>query len=499
MTDRTDRLFKLLALSLLAIAVGVPACREWGRRHHELAAPKHQGPEHPRDLKFEPLKVCLPEVHWVDLPNGAVLCLLSQRDNVAVPLVTVRATVRAGAVYDTPEQRGIANLTAEVMKLGGTQSLPGAMLARELERLGAGLEVSVDQETVSLEISGHSRHIRKYVEILTDLLLRPLLTDENLAVCKTLLAETFRRENDRAGAIVTREMMRAVFPDHPYGWRSIGEPETVAAFTLADVKNFHRRFYTPDRIVLGVAGVFDIAETQKDLTERLSTADGADCKEDREKQALKPPPPAPAERKVLAVYKDLPQASIGLGHIGVPRNHPDYFPLIVLNSVLGGGAISRLRDVVRTKLGLTYAVSGRFSFYLESGLFAVLTSTKTASVKAAIRAILDELERIKEEEVSAHELALAKDHLVNSFLFRFETPAETLSEFMTLEIFGLPRNYLERFRDNVAGVSAADVQRVAQTHLRPEAMYIVVVGKIDTILEDLASFGPVTVIPLSEE
>ncbi|MDQ7780566.1 MAG: pitrilysin family protein, partial [Planctomycetota bacterium] len=394
-TDRTVCLGLGLFIGALALMM-TTACREWRKRHHELVAASKRGPEFPRELKFERIKVTLPDVEWVDMPNGAVLCLLpsSPESNGsrpgqnadcapanqgkpfgAVPLVHVTARVFAGSVCDRPESKGLANVTAEAIRLGGSRSLTGEALAEEIEFLGADLGVSVSEEWVDFSISGHSRHCRRFLQMLTGLIFDPALPADKLDLCKGLLAETFRRENDRPGDIAQREFMRQIFPDHPYGWRTVGDAETVKAIEMDQVAAFHKRNYTPARLLVGIAGDFDAESVRNELRALLPTGVIGEAESDFIPR-VPAAEPAPGAGIVAAAYRKLPQTSIALGHPGVERKHPDYFKLTVLNALLGG-ATSRLRDRVRTKLGLTYAISGRFSFMSVAGYFSVSTSTKT--------------------------------------------------------------------------------------------------------------------------
>jgi predicted Zn-dependent peptidase len=195
---------------------------------------------------------------------------------------------------------------------------------------------------------------------------------------------------------------------------------------------------------------------------------------------------------------DVNQSNVELGHIGGLMNDPDYFALIVMNRILGGGFTGRLFKNVRSREGLAYSVFGAYSANFEyPGEFYVGCQTKSQSTVYAIRAMLKEVQKMQEAEVTDEELALAKDSFLNSFVFNFDTKGEIVSRLVTYEYFGYPADFLQKTRQNVENVSKADVLRVAKKHLQPDKVQILAVGRPDDFDEPLSTLGPVNEIDIT--
>jgi predicted Zn-dependent peptidase len=195
---------------------------------------------------------------------------------------------------------------------------------------------------------------------------------------------------------------------------------------------------------------------------------------------------------------DVNQSNVYLGHIGGLRSDPDYFALIVMNRILGGGFTGRLFKNVRSREGLAYSVYGSYSAnYDYPGEFYVGCQTKSESTVYAIRAMLREVEKMRESEVTDEELALAKDSFLNSFVFNFDTKGEVVNRLMTYAYYDYPADFLQRIKENVVNVSREDVLRVAQEHLKPDKVQILAVGRPQDFDEPMSSLGPVNEIDIT--
>jgi predicted Zn-dependent peptidase len=195
---------------------------------------------------------------------------------------------------------------------------------------------------------------------------------------------------------------------------------------------------------------------------------------------------------------DVNQSNIYLGHIGGLRNDPDYFALIVMNRVFGSAFTGRLFKNVRSREGLAYSVFGNYSAnYNFPGVFYVGCQTKSESTVYAIRAMVEEVRKMTEAEVTDEELALAKESYLNSFVFNFDTKGEIVRRLMTYEYFGYPADFLQKTRENVEKVTKADVLRVARDHLRPDNVQILAVGRSQDFDEPLSVLGSLREIDIT--
>jgi len=279
--------------------------------------------------------------------------------------------------------------------------------------------------------------------------------------------------------------------EHPLGWRA--EVETIQNITREDLIAFHKKFYYPNNIVLAISGDFKRDEMLKKLEEAFSGW---------EKAEVHFPPVKTVEkclkRSANYVSKDLNQSYIQIGHLGVKRHHPDFFPLTVMQHILGGGFTSRMFREVRSRRGLTYAPSFSFTESFDYGPFSAGCQTKSPRTHEAISVILDVIESIRKEPVSDEELQLAKDAITNAFVFRYTSSSQIVSQQMELDYYGYPEDYLETYLGNINSVTREDVLRVAREHIHPEKMVILVVGKAEDFEKPLSTFGEVRTIELKK-
>jgi zinc protease len=268
--------------------------------------------------------------------------------------------------------------------------------------------------------------------------------------------------------------------------------------TRADLVKFYQRYYTPDKIMLGIVGDFETAAMRK-----LVEAKFADWQASPDRQTVQPLPVV-AQAKGSGVFlvsqPQLTQSSIQIGHLGGQLDDPDYAALSVMNGVLNGFG-GRLFNEVRSRQGLAYSVyaSWRPNFDYP-GTFLAGGQTRSEATVPFIKSVLAEIEKIRTTPVTPTELAFAKDTVLNSFIFNFQDPAQTLSRLLRYEYFNYPQDFIFQYRNAVAKTTAADVQRVAQTHLQPNNLVTLVVGNeaaIQPPLSTVTSEGKVSAIDIT--
>lgn len=445
--------------------------------------PLDPGARHYKDLTYQDLTdVALPQVRRVTLPNGMRLLLLEDHE---LPLVQMSSRIRVGSIYDPIDKIGLAEITGEVMRTGGTHTRTGDDLDVLLEQNAASVECSIDLDSGVASASSLKEDVDLVLGVLADVLMNPAFREDKLQLAKMQYHSTIARRNDSAEEIASREFTKLIYgPDSVYARHM--EHSTVEAITQEDLVEFHRRFYGPNRTMLAVWGDFDSDE----MIEKIAHA-FADW--ETVTQALpevKPVDYAYVSTVNLIEKTDINQSNIYLGHIGGRMDDPDYFALVVMNRILGGGFTGRLFKNVRARAGLAYSVFGRYSArYAHPGLMFVGCQTQSASTVKAIKGMVHELEQMVELKATPEELAIAKESYLNTFVFNFDTTAEMVSRLMIYDYYGYPEDFLQKTKQAVEQVSLEDVLRVAKEHVRPDRVQILVVGRSEDFDEPLSVLG----------
>jgi zinc protease len=442
-------------------------------------------------LKYPKLRdVQVPRVERVTLANGMRLFLLEDHE---LPLVSISVRIRTGSVYEPAEKVGLASITGEVMRTGGTTTKTGDEIDEELESIAASVETGIGLNSGSASMSVLKADLDTGLAVLADVLMNPAFRQDKIELAKMQHRSAISRRNDYVGEIAGREFEKLIYgPASVYARQT--EYDTIDSISRDDLVAFHKKFFGPNNMMLAVWGDFDT----KQMIEKIEKAFEGWRKVDLD---LPETPQVQYEfRKTVNVVRkdDINQSNIYLGHIGGLMSDPDYFALIVMNRILGGGFTGRLFKNVRSREGLAYSVFGAYSANFEyPGEFYVGCQTKSESTVHAIRAMLREVKKMQESEVTDEELALAKDSFLNSFVFNFDSKGEIVNRLMTYDYFGYPADFLQKTKENVEKVTKADVLRVARKHLKPDKVQILAVGRPDDFDEPLSVLGPVNEIDIT--
>lgn len=457
-----------------------------------IGKPQSKGAEIIAELESKPLKFAPPKAERMVLDNGMILYLLEDH---SLPLFNIIASFRTGAIYESAEKAGLASLTGHVMRSGGTSSRTADQVNEELEYIAASVETGIDRESGSASLSVLKKDIDKGLEIFADVIMNPAFPEDKIKQRKDELIESFRRENDSPGQIVFREFRKLVYDkNHPYSRKVDGEPETVESITRDDMIAFHKKYFRPNNVIMGISGDFNKDEIIKKLKTALASWEKAEIDF--------PEVPKVAETfqpSVNYIEKDINQANVVLGHIGINRTNPDYFPVQIMNFILGGGSFtSRIPGKIRSTEGLAYSVYSAFHTPMDLGFFFVSCQTKLETTAKAISIAIDEIRKIRKTPVDDEELELAKDTFTNQFIFRFTTSSAIVGQMVDIEYNDLPLDYLDTYVDNVKAVTKDDVLRVAKKYLHPDKTILLVIGKKDKFDKPLSKFGKVNAIELKE-
>lgn len=422
----------------------------------------------PDQLVFPPLTMQFPAVDRLDLPNGIRLYL---REDHELPLVQITAMLGTGSIADPAELTGRGALYAAVLRSGGAGERSPEAFDAAVEALAANLSVSVDSYATSLDLSLQTADLNAGLGLLSDLLRRPRLAPERLELARKQAIEGVRRQDDDPGSVAQRTLMEALYGDHPLG--RTPSVTSLGAIGRDELLAFHRQAAHPDNLWLAISGDFD----RTALLANLEQLFGDWPRGNQPPQPL-PPVTAPARPVLLLAEKEIPQTTILLGEMGIDKDAPDLPAVRVMNFILGGGGFnSRMMREIRSDRGLAYSVYSHFQVGRRlPGPFFAGAETKSSSTLEVLRLLRQQMQQLRKQPVSMAELALAKESLINSFVFAFTDSHEVVTQQLRLDYYGYPADYLQRYREQVAAVTVEQVQQAARERLDPGRQTIVLVG-----------------------
>lgn len=421
----------------------------------------------------------------IELKNGLVILLEPDHE---LPFINGSINLRGGSRDVPADKVGLIGLYGDAWRTSGTATQNGDQLDDLLEAKAAKVETGGDVDSTSVSWSCLTKDEDQVFGIAVDLLEHPAFSEQKLMLAKQQAVAGIVRRNDSASGIAQREAAMLVYgKQSPYA----REPEiaSVMGITVDDLKTWHAKTVFPNNMIVAVEGDFEPAAMEKSLRAAF---------EGLPRGSAWPKPTgdfAGPQPGVYAVNKgDVDQSNVWIVGLGTERNNPDYYALSVMNEIFSGGFGSRLFQDVRTKQGLAYAVFGAYgASYDHPGMFYTAASTKSESTVKATQAMLEEIHELKTKPFTEAELASAKDELLNSFIFRYDTKEKVLAEATELEFYGYPADFLTRYRAGVEAVTLADLERVANRYIDPAKLAVLVVGnesQYETPLSDL-NLGPV--------
>lgn len=441
----------------------------------------------PRTLTFTPLNFTIPKSDHLTLKNGMKVYLLEDHE---LPIVNMTALITAGGIYEPAEMTGLAGLTGALLRSGGTESLKPDALDAELEFMASGIESGVGEDLGTLSMSTLAKNLDRTLELFAELLMKPGFELSRVELTKNNTIDAIRRQNDDPKGIAGREFKRAIYENHPLG--RVATIESVKTITREEMIAFHKRFFTPQGIILAVSGDFN----RKDVLARLEQLFGDWQPQEPKLPAVANPEMIPGKQALLA-RKQVSQSVIRMGHLGLEKSNPDQYAVRVMDYILGGGFTSRLTQEIRSNQGLAYHAGSHFDIGRRfPGIFMAETETKSESTVKVITLMSDIIAGMTKEPVSEEELKQAKESIINSFIFGFTQANSIVTQQARLEYYGFPDGYLENFRANIARVSRDDILKAAKKYLHPEAMTIMVVGDDKKFDQPLSTVGSVREIKL---
>ncbi|HUL43542.1 MAG TPA: pitrilysin family protein [Bacteroidota bacterium] len=451
--------FRRLVLSALGIALVVLT---FATAHARQAAP-----EMPPKLGPPP-SLQLPPIRHFTLSNGLKVTLMEKHN---VPLVQTELVVWCGSVNDPPGKSGLASMSAAMME-EGAGSRNSLELADAIDFLGADISAFAGNHTSGVVLHTPLSKLDSALALFADMALRPTFPAEELERNRKERLTSLMEWHDQPRAIASVIFNRTLFgANHPYGIPSMGNEQSLRSFTVEDLKNFHKTYFYPNNGFMVVSG--DITEDQ--IKPKLESLFGGWSRGDVEIPKL-PAVSQVESRKIYLVDKPgAAQSVIRIGRIGADRMTKDYFPLLVMNTILGGSFTSRLNHNIREVHGYSYGAGSGFDFRPTPGPFTAAADVQTNVTDKALTEFMNELKGIR-VPVSDDELTRAKNYLALRYPESFQTVSQLTGQLSDLNVYGLPDDYFNNYVQEILAVTKEDVQRVAQKYIDPDKIAIIIVG-----------------------
>lgn len=443
------------------------------------------------EIEYPPLNSFdKPDIEIFELENGIRFYLVEDHE---LPLINLRVLLRTGGVLVPNEKAGLNSITGSVMRTGGTTSISGDELNELLADRAASMETGIGLTSGSATMNVLKDDFEDLLPVFIDLLKNPAFPENRISLAKTQQKTSISRRNDESIPLGLREFQKLLYGSESVYARST-EYATIDNITRDDLVDFHAKSFVGRNMMIGLAGDFNIPEMRELLEDAFSTIPAGD------KIDLNfPDVNYEFVSSINFVDKrDVNQSFVMLGHVGGMRDNPDYATLQVMNRILSDGFSGRLMRIVRSQMGLAYAVFGEYgsgNFY--PGMFYSGVMTQSETTAEAINAILDQIKRLQDEPVTETELQDTKDRFLNSLVFEYTSIASVLNERLSYDYAGLDPDSFDRLVEEVQAVTIEDIQQVANEYLRPDALQILVVGNGAEIGDQLEQFGDVNEVDIT--
>jgi zinc protease len=417
------------------------------------------------------------DVERTELPNGLVVLLSGKH---SIPSVSINAIVRAGSRFETDDKAGLASLVGALLD-AGTTTRTSKDIAETIEAAGGQLGAFGDYQSSGVVVTLLSKDIDLGLDVASDLLMNATFPEDKTHQHIDRRVAQIKARLDLPRTQAADAFNEIVFESSPQHRPPIGYEKTVKTLTRADVGAFYRRYYVPDNTMLAIVGDIDKSEV-KNKVEATFGRWQRTAKFERP-EVLRPRRQTSPIEKLVAASKE--QVNIIIGHVGVERSNPDYYALLVMDTILGSspGFTSRIPRILRDEQGLAYSTFSNItsSAGLDPGRFIAYIGTAPENLDRAIEGLRREIARIVEEPVSDEEIEAAKLYLTGSFVFRFQKNSQIAEFLLEAEVYGLGFDYLEKYPDLIGAVTVEDVTRVTRKYIDPQNLTTVVVGPIDEL------------------
>jgi zinc protease len=444
-----------------------------------------------REIQYPALaeiKIPKPEVHT--LKNGLKVFLMEDHE---LPLIQISTRIQTGSNYEPAEKVGLAELMGSVQRTGGTARMTGDQIDDFLAARAASIETGIGPDYGSASLDCLKQDLDEVLKLFAEILRTPAFSQDKIDIAKVTLYSMIARRNDEVGEITSREIARIVYGTNSPLVRN-QEFATIHTITRDDLVKWHQNYYHPNSITMAVVGDFSSSEMMAKIEQVFGDwSKGPDF--------IRPQTPyrkEPATGFYFIEKTDINQVNIAFSHLGIEIKNPDYFAVQVMDEILGGGFASRLFSNVRSQKGLAYSVFGSLgSGNFQPGLFRAGLQTKSENLTKAIEAVKTEISGMISNPPASAELKRAKDSILNSFIFNYDSKRKVLFQRLNYSYYGLPDDFLEQYRTKIEKVTVDDVAMVAKKYLHPDQLSILIVGKASDFDQPLEKLGKVTAIDIT--
>ena len=434
----------------------------------------------PEKIKYPRLEFQLPQAESISLKNGMRLFYL--RDD-ELPLISLSAFVRTGTIYDPPGKEGVAELTAAVMRTGGTVKLGSSEIDRRLDFLAASPSISMSLDSASIYFLFLKDDLGTCLDLLSQMIKEPAFEEEKLQLAISLKKEELRRTADNPQKLAFREFNRLLYPDDPRG--RYPTSTSIQNIHRDDLIAFHRKYFSPSNMIFAISGNISRQKAINMIEHYFGNASTSFPALDIA------PPPKKEGQGLFLIRKQLPQSTVVSGEFAVSKTDADFYAFTILDFIIGsGGFPSRIFSAVRNNEGLAYSAGSFYRARTNYGVFGTYAFTKTTSTFQALQLINNILQNVAGGSITQTELDWAKKSILNGFIFSFEQPSQIVSQQMSVEFEKLPDDYLSGYRKRIETVTLDDLKRVAAKYLNEKKRLTLIVGDIDQFGKVPDKLGP---------
>jgi len=435
----------------------------------------------PKDMKF-------PEFFETKTSNGITVLVISDS---RLPLVTARFVFKKGAYEDffhEENKSGLSSITSELLTKG-TSGRTATDIADEVDYLGASLGSGCNYDATFVSIYSLKKYLDNVFDIISDVILDPSFEEEEIERVKHQRINSLLSMSDSGDFLAERVFMKKTYGNYPYSLPIEGEKKSVSGINQIDIRGHYGKIFSPENLIVAFVGDITPDEAMMKLNERFSV-----WKTDEYKQQAQIKSPSFQNSRVYVKdKKGAVQSSLKIGHLGIKRNNPDFIPVSVMNTLLGGFFTSRINVNLREKHGYTYGARSSFHSCKHSGDFSVMTEVKTEITSNTIVEIIKELNAIREKNVSTEELKDVKNYISGNFPLMLETPNEVASKVIGLKLYGLSDDYYDHYIKKVNEVTKEDIREAAEKYIHPDKLVFSVAGNSKELEKELSRFGKVEI------
>jgi len=427
-----------------------------------------------------PKSFAIAKPYETTLPNGLKVVVFEDK---RLPLVSYRLGFKTGDINDPKDSNGLTSAITALLN-EGTKTRSSKQLAEEIERLGASISATSGDDNTIVAASALSLYSSDVLRLMADVVLNPVFPESELALYKKNTIEGLKYQRSQPAFLASEQTAKILYGTHPYGIVSASAAE-IEKLTREKLAAFHSKMFTPNNATLIVVGDIDRKNLLKEIKENF----GGWQKGTIEAMKFDAPPTRTATTITIVDRPGSIQSNIVLANLAIDRANPDYFPVLVMNQILGAGASSRLFMNLREAKGYTYGAYSSFDTRRQAGNFQSTAEVRTPVTGDSLKEFFYELNRVRSEKATEKELRDAKSYMTGVFPLRAETQEGLTNLLVSQQLYDLPADYLQTYRDKINAVTLDDVERVAKKYISADKIAIVIVGDAGEILPQIKSYS----------